>query len=615
MVVFREGTNYGVGYGFTQLIPFSYLCPMPSKPSNSNIIQFLYRFVKPYQTTFYSSIFLAIVLATLGAFRPLLTQVTIDKYVMHSDFHGITIMCLLLLAMLLAETISRYFFMFLTNWLGLHVIMDLRNAIFKKAVHFNLNYFDKTPVGTVVSRTITDVETINDVFSEGIISVLADLLSIIAVIAVMSYSSWQLTLITLSIFPFLLIATYYFKESVNKSYQAERTQISNLYAFIQEHLSGMHLTQIFTAEQHELGKFKTINSDLKKANIASIWAYSIFFPVVEFISAAATALVAWWVCLHMLHQASTAGLLVSFILFINLLFRPLRSVADKFNTLQRGIIAGERLKNLLEEQNQSILNDGKITNKKVNGDVVFENVSFQYLKDNTVLKNISFHIPSGKSLAIVGSTGSGKTTITHLLARNYEHQQGKIFIDNHEVNDYSLACLRQNIGVVLQDVFLFSGSIYENITLYNRNISLVQVQQAAQLIGLHDFIMQLPNGYEQQVMERGNTLSFGQRQLISFLRAIVYNPAILILDEATSSIEPETEKLVQQAIPKLLANRTSIVIAHRLSTIENANEILVLDKGEIIENGSHSQLLAMKGKYFNLHQHHFQEEKTAQPVL
>ena len=436
---------------------------MQSKSSNSSVIRFLFQFVKPHQKYFFTSIFLAIVLAGLSAFRPMLTQITIDKYVVHADFHGITMMCFLLLGMLLAETLSRYFFMFLTNWLGLQVIMDLRNAIFKKALHFNLNYFDKTPVGTVVSRTITDVETINDVFSEGIISVFADLLSIIAVITVMSISSWQLTLVTVSVFPLLLIATYFFKESVNKSYQAERTHISNLYAFIQEHLSGMSLIQIFTAEQREFNKFKTINKNLKKANIASVWAYSIFFPVVELISAAATALVAWWVCTHLLHQSSSPGLLVSFIMFINLLFRPLRAVADKFNTLQRGVIAGERLKNLLEEK-QAIVNDGKITDKKFKGNVVFENVSFEYLKDNPVLKNVSFEIKSGKSLAIVGSTGSGKTTITQLLARNYEHQQGKILIDGNEINEYSLECLRKNIGIVLQDVFLFSGSIYENIT-------------------------------------------------------------------------------------------------------------------------------------------------------
>ena len=451
----------------------------------------------------------------------------------------------------------------------------------------------------MVARTITDVETINDVFSEGIIAVFADLISIVAVISVMLIKSWQLTLVTLTVFPLLLIATYYFKEAVNKSYQAERTQISNLYAFIQEHLSGMSIIQMFAAEQRELNKFQRINHDLKKANIASIWAYSIFFPVVELISAIATALVVFWVCLHLYNQTASPGLMIAFIMYINLLFRPLRAVADKFNTLQRGVIAGDRLKNLLEDK-QTIDDNGIIENKKTQGKVEFENVSFEYIENNPVLQNVSFSIEPGKSLAIVGATGSGKTTITQLLARFYEHQNGQILIDDIAIENYKLSCLRQNIGVVLQDVFLFSGSIYENITLYNKNISLAEVRVAAQLIGIDEFIMQLPEGYAQQVMERGNTLSMGQRQLISFLRAVVYNPSILILDEATSSIEAETEKLVQQAIPKLLQNRTSIVIAHRLSTIEKADKILVLNKGKVVESGSHQELLANNGIYYNL---------------
>ena len=570
-----------------------------SKQKNSSVIKFLYQFVAPHKTTFFVSVFLAILLAGLSAARPMVAQLAIDKYVLKADFYHITLMCGLLLLLLFAETISRYFFMYLTNALGQQVIMELRNIIFKTSLSFRLQFFDKTPVGTVVARTITDVETINDVFSEGIIAVFADLISIIAVITVMIYKSWQLTLVTLTVFPLLLVATYYFKEAVNKSYQAERTQISNLYAFIQEHLSGMSIIQMFASEQREFNKFRRINHNLKKANIASIWAYSVFFPVVELISAIATALVVFWVCLHLYNKTASPGLMVAFIMYINLLFRPLRAVADKFNTLQRGVIAGERLKNLLED-NQSITDKGNIDNKKTNGEVEFKNVSFEYIENNPVLKNVSFEIKSGKSLAIVGATGSGKTTITQLLARFYEHQSGEILIDNSPIEQYKLSCLRRNIGVVLQDVFLFSGSIFENITLYNKDISLAEVRAAAQLIGIDDFIMQLPDGYAQQVMERGTTLSLGQRQLISFLRAIVYNPSILILDEATSSIESETEKLVQQAIPKLLQNRTSIVIAHRLSTIEKADKILVLDKGQVVEIGTHQELLAHKGFYYNL---------------
>jgi ATP-binding cassette, subfamily B, multidrug efflux pump len=534
----------------------------------------------------------------------MLMQVTIDKYVVFGNLPMITKMSILLIIMLLLETAIRYLFILLTNWLGQQVIMELRNTIFKKAAHFNLQYFDTTPVGTVVARTITDVETINDVFSEGIISVLADLLSIIAVMTVMFYSNWQLALITLTVFPFLLIATYYFKESVNKSYQAERTQISNLYAFIQEHLSGMSIIQIFNSEKREFAKFKNISNQLNQANIASVWAYSVFFPIVEFLSAAALALVIWWGCSNMLQNQATPGLLLAFIFYINLLFRPLRSVADKFNTLQRGVIAGERIKILLEQKNE-IKNDGIISDIEVKGKIQFDNISFSYIEGTPVLNQISFAIEPGKSLAIVGSTGSGKTSLTQLLCRNYEYQSGCILLDNLAIEKYDISFLRKNIGVVLQDVFLFSGSILDNITLYNPAISLQQVEDAAKLIGLHDFIMKLPNGYHQSVMERGNTLSLGQRQLISFLRAIIFNPAVLILDEATSSIESETEQLMQLAIPKLLENRTSIIIAHRLSTIEKADKIIVLEKGEIIETGTHQELLALKNHYYKLYHNQF----------
>lgn len=568
---------------------------------SKSIISFLYQFVKLYWLTFYSAILLAVLLSSLSALRPYLTQITIDNYVLKANMPMITKMAILLLLMLFAETVIRYLFILFTNSLGQQVIMELRNAIFKKATHFNLQYFDNTPVGTVVARTITDVETINDVFSEGIISVLADLLSIIAVMAIMFYSSWQLSLITLTVFPILLIATYYFKESVNKSYQAERTQISNLYAFIQEHLSGMSIIQIFNSEKREFAKFKDISSNLNKANIASVWAYSVFFPIVEFLSAAALALIIWWGCSHMIHQQATPGLLVAFISYINLLFRPLRSVADKFNTLQRGIIAGERIKNVLEQENEIKF----IKDVSIKGNIEFKNVSFHYIEGTPVLKNVSFAIEQGKSLAIVGSTGSGKTSLTQLLCRNYDYQQGVISLDNNSIEKYDLSFLRKNIGVVLQDVFLFSGSIFDNITLYNPEITLQQVEDAAKMIGLHDFIMKLPNGYHQSVMERGNTLSLGQRQLISFLRAVIFNPAVLILDEATSSIESETELLMQNAIPKLLQNRTSIIIAHRLSTIENADKILVLEKGEVIESGTHQELLANKKHYFNLYQKQF----------
>jgi ATP-binding cassette, subfamily B, multidrug efflux pump len=580
----------------------------PSK-SGITILKGLYRFVQPYQSRFIVSLMLAFVMAGLSPIRPYLLKVITDDYLLLNKYSYLTAFAIWLLVLLVIESLVKFLFIFLINQLGQQVIRDLRIAVFNKIVGFRLSFFNETPVGTSVSRTITDVETINDIFSEGMIAVLADLLTIVAVISVMLWDNWRLTLITLTVFPLLLISTYYFKEWVKSAYQAERLQISNLYAFLQEHITGMPIIQLFNAEDKEFGKFKAINTQLKAANINAIWAYAIFFPIVELISSLGIALVIWWGAYGILHQVCTLGSLLSFIMYISLLFRPLRAVADKFNTLQRGLIAGERIINLMETEN-STLDNGTISSGTIEGSVEFVNVRFSYLADKPVLNNINFKAKAGETTAIVGATGSGKSTIINLLNRMYDLNEGTILVDDQPIQDYKLAFLRSKIGVVLQDVFLFSGSIKDNIVLNNPEITLDQIKQAAKLVGLDAFIEQLPGTYDFNVKERGHSLSLGQRQLISFIRAMVFNPSILVLDEATSSVDHTTELMIQGAIETLIKNRTSIIIAHRLSTIRKAHQIIVLDKGCIVEQGTHDNLIEKKGFYFQLYEQQFKSIKT-----
>ncbi|MET6998573.1 ABC transporter ATP-binding protein [Chitinophaga defluvii] len=550
--------------------------------------------------------FLTVVLAALSPARPYLIQLTVDKYIANQWVRMLIIVTLVQVVLLLLETLVRFFFSYLTNWLGQSVIKDLRVAVYKKVVRLNLAFFDKTPIGTLTTRTINDIEAINDVFSEGIISIVADLLMIVAILAVMLGEDWRLTLISLSPFPILIFATYIFKESVNKSFHRVRNAVAALNAFVQEHITGMVVVQAFSAEKRELSRFKHINKDHRKANIDAIFAYSVFFPVVEIILAISLGLMVWWGANKVLNYEVTQGVMIAFIMYLNMLFRPLRMLADKFNTLQMGMVASERVFKVLDSED-TIADKGQQLATDMKGAIAFDQVYFAYKEDQYVLKNISFQAKPGETIAIVGHTGSGKTTIISILNRLYEIQKGSIKLDGIDLADYALASLRSKIGVVLQDVFLFSGSIYDNITLHNSAISREQVEQAARLIGMHEFIMQLPGGYDYQVMERGSTLSLGQRQLISFVRALLYNPAILILDEATSSIDTESEALIQHAIDKLIADRTAIVIAHRLSTISKADKIIVLDKGEIKEMGSHEELLKQEGFYYKLHSMQFQK--------
>ena len=548
---------------------------------------------------------LAIVLAVITPVRPMLIQLTVNTYIAKSMTAMLINITLIQVGLILAETAMRFLFSFTTALLGQSVVKDLRIATYKKIMGLNLSQFDKTPIGTLTTRTINDIESINDIFSDGLVPIIADLLSIVCVLGFMFWSDWQLTLMALIPFPIILIATYYFKESINRSFFKVRNAVASLNAFVQEHLTGMSVVQAFAAEEREFEKFKKINREHRNANIKAIFAYSIFFPVVEIVLALSIGLIVWYGS----GQKAPAGTIMSFILCLNLLFRPLRVLADKFNVLQMGIIAGERVFKVLD--NDDFINkEGSFSPVKINGKIELDKVWFAYTGDNYVLKDLSFTVDPGETIAIVGHTGSGKTTIISLLNRLYHIQRGEIRIDDTNIEEYQLESLRRNIGVVLQDVFLFSGSVIDNVTLRNPDIPREKVIEAAKLIDLHDFIMRLPGGYDYNVMERGATLSLGQRQLLSFVRALLYDPSILILDEATSSVDTESEMLIQQAIDKLIKGRTSIVIAHRLSTIRKASKIIVLDKGEIVEMGTHEELLLRQGYYYKLYQLQFDDKRA-----
>ncbi len=573
------------------------------------LLRRVFSFAAPYKRRFFISVALAIILAVLAPVRPLLIQYTINQVIQQGLINVLIMITAIQVLILLIETVLRFYFTFLTAWLGQTVVKDLRIKVYGKVLKLNLAQFDKTPIGTLTTRTINDIESINDIFSEGLIPIIADFLSIVAILIAMFYTNWQLTLVCLVPFPFLIVATYYFKESVNKSFIRVRNAVSALNAFVQEHITGMQIVQAFAAEDKEFNKFRRINREHRNANINAIFAYSVFFPLVEIVLATSMGLLVWYAGYQVLHleleeSARISGQIISFILMLNLLFRPLRVIADKFNVLQMGMVASERVFKVLDNEDFTV-DKGTYAPEKIKGDVRFSHVYFGYNEEQPVLKDIDFHIRPGQTLAIVGHTGSGKTSIISLINRLYTIQKGEILIDGVNIDDYSLDALRKQIGVVLQDVFLFSGSIYENVTLRNDEVSREQVTEAAKLIGIHDFIMQLPGGYDYNVMERGNTLSLGQRQLLSFIRALLFNPSILILDEATSSVDTESEQLIQSAIDKLISGRTNIIIAHRLSTIRKADLIMVLDKGQIREIGSHDQLLARDGFYASLYQMQF----------
>ncbi len=588
------------------------------------LLRRVFQYAAPYKGRLYLSIALSILLAVISPIRPFLIQITVNNYikngvgaaflVKNKMIEMVIYLTVLQIVLLLLETAFRFYFSFITAWLGQTVVKDLRVAVYRHILRLNLSQYDKTPIGTLTTRTINDIEAINDIFSDGLIPIISDLLSILSILLFMFITDWKLTLVCLAPFPFLILATYVFKETVNKSFIRVRNAVAALNAFVQEHITGMQIVQAFAAEGREFEKFKKINREHRNANINAIFAYSVFFPVVEIVLAVSTGLLVWWGASQVMSMpekeaGDLTGEVIAFFLYLNLLFRPLRVIADKFNVLQMGMVASERVFRVLDNTD-SVKSQGSFAPDRIKGKIEFSHVSFAYVDDRYVLKDVSFLVQPGETLAIVGHTGSGKTSIISLLNRLYHTQKGEIRIDDVKIEDYKLKTLRAGIGVVLQDVFLFSGSVLDNITLRNTSIPEEKVIEAAKLIGVHDFIMRLPGGYHYNVMERGSSLSLGQRQLLSFIRALLYNPGILILDEATSSVDTESELLIQQAIDKLIAGRTSIVIAHRLSTIRKAQKIMVLDKGEIKEIGTHDELMEKHGFYYKLHQMQFESRIT-----
>jgi ATP-binding cassette subfamily B protein len=575
-----------------------------------NVFKRLLKFVKNYKRLMIYSFICTITLSILGPMRPKLIGQMVDKYIISTkNPEALLHWALLILGLLLLEGMFQFFNALVSNLLAQSIIRDIRQKLFKHMLSFRMKYFDQTPIGSLVTRLISDIEAIAEVFSSGMIEIVGDFLMLFFVIFIMFFSNWQLTLLTLIPIPLLLIATRIFANAMKKSFQQERLQVTRLSSFVQEHISGMAIVQLFSREKQEENLFDEINQDHKKAHINAVWAFSIFFPVVEILSSLSIAFLLVWGAFQFMgdvppNPEQMYGEIISFTLWVNMLFRPIRQLADKFNILQRGIVRAERVFEILD-LNEHTQKDGTITQLDFHQDIHFQNLHFAYKNEEWVLKNINLHIEKGKTVAFVGATGAGKSTIVNLLGRFYEYQKGDIFIGTTNVQDIQLDVLRKNIAIVLQDVFLFSDSIYHNITLRDPSISLEQVMDAAKAVGAHDFIMKLPNGYDYHVGERGGVLSVGQRQLLSFIRAYVYNPSILILDEATSSVDNESEEMIQRATEKLTEGRTSIVIAHRLSTIQKADKIVVVDKGEIVEQGSHNELLQFDGFYKKLYEIQF----------
>ncbi|UXP34164.1 ABC transporter ATP-binding protein/permease [Reichenbachiella agarivorans] len=566
----------------------------------------LFVFVKPYMLQFNLLIFLTLLLAVLVPIRPYLIQYTIDQDVASGDFDGLVKMIWILIGLLVIQAFVQYYHTYLSSWVGQHIIRDIRTTLYAHIQRLKLKFFDNTPIGRLVTRNVSDIETLADVFSQGIAMMVGDLLQLIVILIFMFYTNWRLTLVSLSTLPILIIATYVFKEKIKVSFNHVRAAVANLNSFVQEHITGMNIVQIFNSEEEELRKFKDINREHRHANIKSVLYYSVYFPVAEVIQAIGIGLVVWYGAFHMIDRTFQPGELIAFIMYIMMFFRPIRMIADKFNTLQMGIVSSNRIMKLLDSK-EHIANEGTYVPAAFNGDVSFNHVWFAYNDENYVLKDISFEVKSGQTIALVGATGAGKSSVINLLSRFYDINKGQITIDGVDIQEFELNTLRQHIGVVLQDVFLFSDTIQRNISLGNDEIPLEKIIAAAELVGAREFIDKLPGGFEYNVMERGATLSVGQRQLISFVRAMVYDPKIIVLDEATSSVDTETEELIQSAINKIMKGRTSIVIAHRLSTIQHADKILVLDHGEIKESGTHDELLAKDSYYAQLHKMQYKE--------
>ncbi len=564
------------------------------------ILRRLFSFIRPYRGRFFLLIFLIILLALLVPATPLLIQYTIDNHVMTGNYEGLTAMLMVLIGVLVMQAVVQFCNTYLSGWLGQNIIRDIRIQLFRHLLELRLKFYDNTPIGRLVTRTISDIETLSNVFSEGIAAIAGDFLQLVVILGIMLYTDWRLTLVSLALLPLLLMSTYIFKEKIKDSFNEVRTAVSNLNAFVQEHITGMSIVQIFNSEEIQFKKFEAINREHRRANMKSVLYYSVYFPVAEVISAGCTGLLVWYGAKSVLAQDLTLGVLIAFIMYISMFFRPIRMIADRFNTLQLGIVSTERILTMLDSKEQ-IPNNGTLIPANLRGEVRFEHVWFAYVGEDYRLRDINFTVKAGETVALVGATGAGKSSIINLLSRFYDIQRGRILIDGVDLKEYELGTIRSQIAVVLQDVFLFSDTIYNNITLNNPGIPREKVEAAARLVGADRFIERLPGGYDYNVMERGATLSVGQRQLISFVRAMVYEPKIIVLDEATSSVDTETEEMIQNAIDKLMKGRTSIVIAHRLSTIGKASKIIVLDQGEIKEQGTHEELLGREGYYAQLH--------------
>jgi ATP-binding cassette subfamily B protein len=570
------------------------------------ILRRLLQYVKPYKWFFLLLILLTIFLATLGPLRPYLVGLTIDNNIAAGDYPGLLMMVGFIFGLLLLQSLFQYAHTFLSDWLGQHVIRDIRIKLYEHLLSLKLQFFDKTPIGRLVTRNVSDIETLADVFSQGLAAMMGDLLQLVVILIIMFYTDWRMTVISLSTLPLLIISTYVFKEKIKSAFNEVRNAVANLNSFVQEHITGMSIVQIFNSEEREFEKFKKINNEHRKANLRSVLYYSVYYPVAEVIQAIGIGLLVWYGAKGVIEEFTSIGVLIAFIMYIQMFFRPIRMIADRFNTLQLGIVSTSRIIKLLDSQDH-IADNGNMVPEHFKGEVEFKKVWFAYEEENYVLKNISFKARHGESIALVGATGAGKSSVINLLSRFYEINAGSICMDGIDIKEYDLHALRRHIGVVLQDVFLFSGSIRENITLGNKDITEDQILHAAELVGALGFIQKLPSGLDYDVMERGATLSVGQRQLISFIRAMVYDPQIIILDEATSSVDSETELMIQVAIEKVLKGRTSIVIAHRLSTIQRADKILVFDKGEIKEVGNHQELLSKNGYYTYLYNVQYKE--------
>ena len=567
---------------------------------DSRLLSRLAKYISPYKGTFWVSVILTILLAAVAPALPLLIEYTLDNYIFSGNKDGLSMMLILMLGLLVAQTIIRYFHTLMTNTLGQSVIRDIRIQVFNHITNLRLKYFDNTPIGRLITRTISDLETIANIFSEGLIQIIGDLLQLVVILGVMFYTDWKLTLIVLIPMPLMIAATYIFKEAMKSAFQSVRLWVSNLNTFLQEHITGMNLIQYFAREEQEMKKFRSINAEHRNAHIRANWYFSIFFPVLEIIVAIAIGLLVWYGSKQILADVISAGVVVAFIMYINMIFRPIRELIDKFNTLQMGMVSAERIFEVLDTD-EFTPNQGEHKPTKILGEIEFKNVWFAYNDDKWVLKDVSFHVKPGESLALVGATGAGKSSVINILSRFYEIQKGEILLDGKDIREFDLQYLRETISTVLQDVFLFSDSILNNINLNNQSIPKDRIIDAAKKVGAYDFIQRLPGNFDYQVQERGATLSSGQAQLISFIRALVHDPKILILDEATSSIDTETEQLIQEAINKLMKGRTSILIAHRLSTIQKADQIIVLEKGESKEKGSHRELLTLGGHYRKLY--------------